>query len=85
MVRVRRFVDPVHRPPRIFAGRAAGVCPTAPARGVTKKYQGGPGPPRGPTGGWRTELPPSGICVHLQIIVWFRFNRLVDMCPLADY
>ncbi len=27
----------------------------------------------------------SGICVHLQIIVWFQFNKLVDMCPLADY
>ncbi len=23
----------------------------------------------------------SGICVHLQIIVWFRFNRLVDNHP----
>ncbi len=23
----------------------------------------------------------SGICVHLQIIVWFRFNRLVDNYP----
>ncbi len=74
MVRVRRFVDPARRPPRIFAGRADGVCRTAPARVETRKCQGGPGPPRGPTGaprnsrpqnavmsfatGWRTERPP---------------------------
>ncbi len=27
----------------------------------------------------------SGICVHLQIIVWFRFNRLVDNHPTNHY
>ncbi len=27
------------------------------------------------------EYVASGICVHLQIIVWFRFNRLVDNHP----
>ncbi len=46
--------------------------------------------------GWWTIIPltyyshsieyiASGICVHLQIIVWFRFNRLVDNHPLTYY
>ncbi len=32
-----------------------------------------------------TEYIASGICVHLQIIKWFRFNGLVDNHPLTYY